>query len=147
MLWSNVDVYTCKVISILIIIGHKSIVYPIKQEDNPKFEFMPMFMVKNIVIAFDPNSPHDNAPKEVLQCKPRFEFLLNATTKAAIFPIKFMKWVVSSPIKLKKNLKSPLPLAHCTWIQSQNTSLTVDNMKFTFCGHSLVGYRKILFWW
>lgn len=55
------------------------------------FEFMSVFMVKNLVVALNPNGPHDNATKEEPNVEPRFEFLLNAFAQDAILPTTFMK--------------------------------------------------------
>ena len=73
------------------------------------FKFMPLIWVKKLAISFNPNSPYDNAPKEVQNFKPRFAFLLDAMPNHVVLPIKFMTQVLPSAPELKENLYIPLP--------------------------------------
>lgn len=52
-------------------------------------ELMPLVLVENLVIMFDPNNPQGNAPEKMSYFKARFLFLLDAVTKHIVLRVKF----------------------------------------------------------
>lgn len=67
---------------------------------------MPLLLVEDLVVAFDPYRPHDNASKEMPNVIPSFVFLSSPMAKDPIKPRKFMKRVVSNPTEFKRILKA-----------------------------------------
>lgn len=65
---------------------------------------MPLILVENIVVMFNPCGSKDNAPKKVPYFKPRFVFLLDVVAKQAVLPIKFLKQVLAFATKLKVDM-------------------------------------------
>lgn len=70
---------------------------------------MSLFMVKKIIIAFDPNEPQHNASKEVPDHDHFVEFICNYSLKQSLLPIEAIIIADSNPTKFVHNECGQLP--------------------------------------
>jgi hypothetical protein len=74
---------------------------------NPRF--MPLFMVKHFVIAFNPNRPKGNASKEVPNFGLRAILIRDPFPKESLFPIEAIVVARVNPTKFMHDISSPPP--------------------------------------
>lgn len=67
---------------------------------------MPLFLVENLVITSNPNSPHDNTEEKMPNFEPSFLFLPNVIFEHAILLVKFMKRVLPMPLSSRRICKA-----------------------------------------
>lgn len=58
-------------------------------------EFMPLHLVGNLVIAFNPNGPHDNASEKIPNSKPMFIYFSRCRAQKCRFTSWILEWVLS----------------------------------------------------
>ena len=74
-----------------------------------ELRLMPLRLIKDLVVPFDPNSPKSNAPEEV----PNFDhftiFLGDSFPEQGLLPIEAIIVVSSNPTKFMHNKCGPSP--------------------------------------
>jgi hypothetical protein len=78
---------------------------------NPVLDLrlVPLFMIEHFVVAFNPNGPKCNTPKEVPYLKKKCRIFGNPFSKQCLFPIEPIVIAISNPTKFKHSYCGPSP--------------------------------------